>query len=182
MLTLVRQVPQLSISLLLKRDTRKQGQGHYSTILLYSVYLLIWPLSGFYVWRGIAADFWLYVGFVFLVSGILVRLLALRELGRFYSGGIEIQQGHELVRTGIYSLIRHPLHLGLGVELLGMIVISHQLYLSALWLGLLVVVFDRNRKEDAILRVELEEATVYQEQVPGMNIVIGAWRRLRKDS
>lgn len=53
---------------------------------------------------------WLGVGF--FASGDMIRLLALRELGRQYSALLTIQAEHQLIQTGLYRRIRHPFYLG----------------------------------------------------------------------
>jgi protein-S-isoprenylcysteine O-methyltransferase Ste14 len=40
-------------------------------------------------------------------------------LGRRFSGLVAIQPEHQLVRSGLYSIIRHPSYLGLFVLMLG---------------------------------------------------------------
>lgn len=53
---------------------------------------------------------WLGVGF--FAAGDMLRLLALRELGRQYSAFLTIQAEHRLILTGLYRRIRHPFYLG----------------------------------------------------------------------
>src|SRR6266852_8347440 len=53
---------------------------------------------------------WLGVGF--FVTGDMLRLLALRELGSQYGALLTIQAEHQLIQTGLYRYIRHPFYLG----------------------------------------------------------------------
>ncbi|HXX84660.1 MAG TPA: isoprenylcysteine carboxylmethyltransferase family protein [Casimicrobiaceae bacterium] len=70
----------------------------------------LWTLDGDTVrWLGVI---------LFAVGGIL-RLWPVFVLGHRFSGLVAIQEGHTLVTTGIYSLIRHPSYLGLLVNSLG---------------------------------------------------------------
>ena len=53
-----------------------------------------------------------WLGVSLFVAGDLIRLLALRELGRQYSALLTIQSEHQLIETGLYHRIRHPFYLG----------------------------------------------------------------------
>jgi protein-S-isoprenylcysteine O-methyltransferase Ste14 len=55
---------------------------------------------------------------LFAVGGVL-RLWPVFVLGHRFSGLVAIQEGHNLVTTGIYSIIRHPSYLGLLLNSLG---------------------------------------------------------------
>ena len=58
------------------------------------------------------------VGLVMYVASLLVRNVAIRALGRFWSLQIEIRSQHELVREGIYNYVRHPAYLAITLEVL----------------------------------------------------------------
>lgn len=53
-----------------------------------------------------------WLGVSFFAAGDMIRLLALRELGRQYSALLTIQAEHRLIQTGLYRRIRHPFYLG----------------------------------------------------------------------
>jgi protein-S-isoprenylcysteine O-methyltransferase Ste14 len=60
---------------------------------------------------------WLGV-FLYAAGGVL-RLAPVFVLGRRFSGLVAIQPEHQLVTSGLYSIIRHPSYLGLFVLMLG---------------------------------------------------------------
>lgn len=60
-----------------------------------------------------------YVGVPFLATGIVVRIVARCTLGRQFSGYVQTSDGHRLVTSGIYRLIRHPAYLGYLCLLIG---------------------------------------------------------------
>jgi len=60
---------------------------------------------------------WVGVGMV--LSGIIIRLVAIVTLKKNFSGRLRIREGHTLVKNGIYHWIRHPAYLGLIVLYLG---------------------------------------------------------------
>ena len=43
-----------------------------------------------------------------IISGGLLRLHCYRTLGRFFTFDVSIHEGHQLVTTGSYSIVRHP--------------------------------------------------------------------------
>jgi protein-S-isoprenylcysteine O-methyltransferase len=63
------------------------------------------------------------IGLSFLIMGILIRANAIRGLGKYFTGTVQIKDDHVLVRSGPYKYIRHPAytgallaHLGLGLS------------------------------------------------------------------
>ncbi len=89
----------------------------------------VWDLSYFIVimgagYRFIGADLpWGYLqwlGYVLFLSGIILRILSLKELGRYYDPGIALRADHQLIRSGPYRFLRHPLHLGTVLQITGL--------------------------------------------------------------
>ncbi|KAF8199022.1 hypothetical protein BJ912DRAFT_1030037 [Pholiota molesta] len=64
-------------------------------------------------------------GFVFVSIGALIRFLSYRALGQFFRFEPSMQKNHQLVKTGPYSLVRHPGYTGATLAVLG----------SLLWAG-----------------------------------------------
>jgi protein-S-isoprenylcysteine O-methyltransferase Ste14 len=58
-----------------------------------------------------AAARWL--GLILCATGGVIRILALRQLGPQFSAYVTLQPEHQLVQSGIYARIRHPLYLSL---------------------------------------------------------------------
>ena len=52
-----------------------------------------------------------YLGLLFYAGGDAVALVAAQTLGKQDSAYVTIQEDHQLVQTGIYGLIRHPIYL-----------------------------------------------------------------------
>jgi protein-S-isoprenylcysteine O-methyltransferase Ste14 len=79
---------------------------HLRGLLLETAVLPGWP------WIG-----WLGVGIT--VLGLAVTYWARWMLGRNWSGNVTIKVDHELIRTGPYRLVRHPIYTGLMVAAAG---------------------------------------------------------------
>ena len=88
--------------------------------------------------------FWL--GSLLTAGGLLFTVWARLHLGRNWSGTITIKEGHELVASGPYALVRHPIYTGLLLAFLGSAlalgdwrgVLAFALAAGALWLKLQV--------------------------------------------
>jgi len=61
--------------------------------------------------------FW--VGTLITTTGLLFTVWARVHLGRNWSGTVTIKQDHELVASGPYALVRHPIYTGLLLALVG---------------------------------------------------------------
>ena len=73
------------------------------------LYLQPWPAG---LW-----PFWL--GATVMVVGLLFAVWARVCLGGNWSSEVTIKQGHELITTGPYAVVRHPIYTGILTGLLG---------------------------------------------------------------
>jgi len=63
------------------------------------------------------AGFWIAV--VLIAIGLGFSIAARVWLGGNWSGSVTIKKGHELIRSGPYALVRHPIYTGLLLALIG---------------------------------------------------------------
>lgn len=65
-------------------------------------------------------------GWLLIVAGLLFTVWARVRLGRNWSGIVTLKQDHELVRSGPYRWVRHPIYTGLLLAVAGTALIVGQ--------------------------------------------------------
>ena len=98
------------------------------------LYLQLWPV-GLWPFR---------LGAAVTIAGLLFAVWARGYLGRNWSRSVTIKQDHELITTGPYAVVRHPIYTGILIGFLGMAIaisqvrgfIAFVLVFLALWLKL----------------------------------------------
>jgi len=58
-------------------------------------------------------------GVLITLTGLLFTVWARVHLGRNWSGTVTIKEGHELITSGPYRLVRHPIYTGLLLAFIG---------------------------------------------------------------
>lgn len=109
----------------LRRDAPAQSPGvaKASIVCWYLAYSAILALALSSIWAvPVMAQAWW--GYVVLWSGIALRLVSLREIGVYYHVLVLIRHEHRLIDTGPYRRLRHPLHLGLHLEMAGLALLA----------------------------------------------------------
>jgi protein-S-isoprenylcysteine O-methyltransferase Ste14 len=71
-----------------------------------------------------------YAGFAVLLAGLGFSVWARLHLGTNWSVSVTLKEGHELVRSGPYGLVRHPIYTGCLLALVGAAMIGAE------WRGL----------------------------------------------
>ncbi|HVO77754.1 MAG TPA: isoprenylcysteine carboxylmethyltransferase family protein [Methanomassiliicoccales archaeon] len=85
-----------------------------SNILIMIDWIVLFLACTIFAQRSIALlpEWSFYVGIALMVLGIIVRQWAIVVLGKWFSGSIAIQEGHQVVDVGPYRLVRHPSYTG----------------------------------------------------------------------
>jgi len=119
--------------------------------LLFSNWLRIGPLSV----RFVPALAWIaWTGIVLTSLGAAIAIWARYCLGQFWSAQVTLKQGHQLIRSGPYRFVRHPIYLGVMLAVAGTaLVIGEWRGLLAVFLVLLAHSY-KARREEAFLATE----------------------------
>ena len=54
-----------------------------------------------------------------VVAGLGISVWARRHIGQFWSGRVMLKEGHQLVQSGPYARVRHPIYSGIFLATLG---------------------------------------------------------------
>jgi len=92
-----------------------------------------------------------YLGFALVLAGSIVRMVALAALGKQFSGYVTLQEDHQLVQTGIYGVIRHPMYLGILMTMPGFALVFRSWLAIPTFLISAAFVARRVRQEEKLL-------------------------------
>ena len=104
------------------------------------------------------------IGVALMVGGFLIRVVAMRTLGEFFTRTLRIREKHRVVSGGIYRHIRHPGYLGTIVFFVGSGIATANAITTLLILTALLPAFVRRMAvEERMLTEQLgEEYKAYQ--------------------
>ncbi|HEV3182894.1 MAG TPA: isoprenylcysteine carboxylmethyltransferase family protein [Steroidobacteraceae bacterium] len=134
--------------------------------------LLAWPDPP---WTALAWRLWprsptaYGIGVILVIAGLAFAIWARVHLGSNWSGTVSIKQGHELIRSGPYAYVRHPIYTGLITALLGTTVASGTVH-AAIGLAIIAVALVRkSRTEEDFMRATFPgEYQRYSAEVPAL--------------
>jgi protein-S-isoprenylcysteine O-methyltransferase Ste14 len=114
-----------------------------------------------------AAFYW--IGLALVAVGLAFSVWARRHLGRNWSGIVTVKQDHELVRSGPYGLVRHPIYTGLLLAILGTAVaIGEWRALIAFALMTIGLVLKLRTEERFMSETFGEQYALYRAEVPAL--------------
>jgi protein-S-isoprenylcysteine O-methyltransferase Ste14 len=111
------------------------------------LYLQVWP-SG--LW-----PFWL--GAAITIAGLLFAIWARVYLGTNWSRSVTIKQDHELITTGPYALVRHPIYTGILTGFLGMAIAISQVRGFIVFVLIFLAFWIKLRMEEQWMRSKFDE-------------------------
>lgn len=98
------------------------------------------------------------VGFTAALVGLATAVWARISLGRFWSDKVVVQQDHQLIRTGPYARMRHPIYSGVLLAVVGTAVLVGEWRGLLAFLLLLINYIIKARREDQLLSQEFGPA------------------------
>jgi protein-S-isoprenylcysteine O-methyltransferase Ste14 len=157
-----------------KRTTKRESWGQrfrYVLLLAVAVCLLSrrWPHYGWLGARFVpASNAAAWLGVVLTAAGVAIALWARWHLGANWSGVVTIKEGHELIRSGPYRSIRHPIYTGILTAILGTAVaigeVRGLLAVAIAWLSFYV----KARREESFLAQEFGDRFAEHRRHTGM--------------
>jgi protein-S-isoprenylcysteine O-methyltransferase Ste14 len=112
------------------------------------LYLQLWPASLWTFWLGAAVT----------IAGLLFAVWARVHLGRNWSRSVTIKQDHELIKTGPYGVVRHPIYTGILAGFLGMAIAISQVRGFVVVVLIFIAFWIKFRMEERWMRSQFGEA------------------------
>ncbi len=144
----------------LRREPSASGLLRALTFLIVIVLLSTTriPLPWLYrqLWPSGLWSFW--IGAAVTVVGLLFAVWARQHLGSNWSRSVTIKQDHELITTGPYALVRHPIYTGILAGFLGTAIALSQVRGVIGFVLIFVVLWAKLRMEEEWMRSEFGEA------------------------
>lgn len=116
------------------------------------------PDSDFVGWSGVALA----------AAGVSIAIWARWHLGTNWSGVVTLKEGHELIRTGPYYTVRHPIYTGILLALLGTAValgeVRGLLAVAIAWMSFYI----KARREESFLTEEFGDRFGEHQRHTGM--------------
>ena len=157
---------EMRASRLAVRGEKRQGWSLPLFLLLHATILVAVGVERF-VWDWPVQPGLMAIGAVLVVVALVLRLAAIRTLGKFWSLHVEIRQEHRLIQEGPYRYMRHPAYAAIILEFIGIPLVGNCYYALLLAVvAYLPVLAVRMVGEERALVEKFGEAYVnYQRQV-----------------
>jgi protein-S-isoprenylcysteine O-methyltransferase Ste14 len=157
-----------------KKTKQRESWGQrfrYTLPLLAAFYLQSRP-EAHYGWLGArfvpASEAAGWFGVVLTAAGVAIAFWARWHLGANWSGVVTLKEGHELIRSGPYRSIRHPIYTGILLALLGTAVAMGEvrglLAVAIAWLSF----YMKARREESFLTQEFGPGFAEHQRHTGM--------------
>jgi isoprenylcysteine carboxyl methyltransferase (ICMT) family protein YpbQ len=119
------------------------------------------------------------IGLVLYIFSLVLRNVAIRTLGRYFSLHIEIRQKHELIQEGVYHYVRHPIYSAVVLELISVPLVANA-YVTlavALLVYMPMLAWRLRREEEAMVEKFGGQYQQYQERTGALWPRWSAWHR-----
>lgn len=115
--------------------------------------LLIFQLIGLQLFPFPHNSLIQFIGFIAVCISVVISILARKQLGVNWAHGkdYQIKKNQELITSGIYSYIRHPIYLGILLSYTGAEIVAHS-YLSVIFFFIFFAgAYMQGKREEKIL-------------------------------
>lgn len=117
-----------------KKGTDKQSLGTLWVVIIISIFIgvfISYAVKAPVCSHSVAIS---YVGLSFVLLGVILRLIIIKSLGKFFTVDVTIRENHQLKKDGIYKYLRHPSYAASLISFLGMGIALNN------WFSLLIIV------------------------------------------
>ncbi|MBC8047947.1 MAG: isoprenylcysteine carboxylmethyltransferase family protein [Fimbriimonadaceae bacterium] len=71
------------------------------------------------------SDTFTFLAITFIICGLILRISAIRTLGKYFTGTVQIQADQKIIQSGVYKFIRHPSYMGAYLVMVGNAILLH---------------------------------------------------------
>ncbi|BCU81041.1 hypothetical protein JIR001_08240 [Polycladomyces abyssicola] len=155
--------------------SRENQKTHESTPIFYRIHLLIVALAitvsvthlpGWWGVRPFYPFNWsLWTGWILLVSGMVWAVWARLNLGIHWSSAVQLREKQQVVQTGPYRWVRHPIYTGIILIILGLNLINPQWTGFLGWILVVASYWVKSGLEEKLLVTQFgDEYRTYQQR------------------
>jgi protein-S-isoprenylcysteine O-methyltransferase Ste14 len=92
------------------------------------------------------------IGIVFMIIGLIIRIVSMKQLGKYYSTLLFTNNDHHLINTGMYKHIRHPIYSGDLIFYFGYgIALSNYIVLLFIMFSFVIAYLIRIKQEEQMM-------------------------------
>ena len=102
-----------------------------------------------------------WIGLLMTMAGVAFAIWARVTLGSNWSGMVTLKQDHALIRSGPYSLVRHPIYTGIAFAVVGTAIFYGEISGFIVIVAMLSVLLHKMRVEEQFMTEQFGAA--YQE-------------------
>jgi protein-S-isoprenylcysteine O-methyltransferase Ste14 len=130
----------------------------FAVVLMFTDYLRVGPLACRFVPEDLRIH---YIAIVVTCLGVAVAIWARCILGQYWSARVEVKVDHQLISSGPYAYVRHPIYTGILLAGIGTAVFVGE------WRAALAIIFAaigfaiKGRQEESLMKSEFGDR--YQE-------------------
>lgn len=135
-------------------ETKKDMAVIYFFRLSWNLSILLFCFTPFLDPFQFKFNYWIQgFGFFIFLIGNYLFYLSHKQLGDNWSHTLMVLEKHQLVTTGLYRKIRHPMYSSIFIKGIGISLLSLNYLLSALYLvPFILLVFLRIKKEESMMK------------------------------
>ncbi|MHA2270177.1 MAG: methyltransferase family protein [Promethearchaeota archaeon] len=137
-------------------EKEKREEGNYISFIVFlfliNPFLLVLAIEENNILFDTRLDALSWIGlFVYLLAAIVV-VMARVNLGKQGTGILVVREDHELITTGLYKLLRHPMYSGTLLGVIGFAFVTQSIFVSLITFVLYFWIFkERLKYEEKLL-------------------------------